>query len=72
MIEPKLNKRLINHLLPGNCNMLKETIVCQGREPMTVVARLTRRVPLVEQELFTLPGNMNSTMVLVGFVLLDL
>ena len=39
---------------------------------MTVVARLTRRVPLVEQELFTLPGHMNSTMVLVGFVLLDL
>jgi len=34
--------------------------------------RLTTRVPLVEQELLTLPGNLSSpTRFLVGFVLLD-
>jgi len=52
--------------------MLKETIICQGQEPMTVVVRLTRRVPLVEQELFTLPEHMSSRPVLVRFVLLEL
>ena len=36
------------------------------------VTRLTRRLPLVEQELLTLPGRMSSPRVLVGFVLLDL
>ena len=72
MIELKLNKKLINHLLAGNCNMLKEIIVCQGQEPMNIVVRLTRRVRLVEQELFTLPEDMSSPPVLVGFVLLDL
>ena len=52
--------------------MLKEIIVCQGQEPMNIVVRLTRRVRLVEQELFTLPEDMSSPPVLVGFVLLDL
>jgi hypothetical protein len=33
------------------------------------VTRLTRRVPLVEQELLTLPEHMSSPPVLVGFVL---
>ena len=36
------------------------------------VIRLTRRVPLVEQELLTLPDHMSSPPVLVRFVLLDL
>jgi len=36
------------------------------------VTRLTRRVPLVEQELLTLPEHLSSHPVLVGFVLLDL
>jgi len=35
--------------------MLKET-VCHGQKPMTIVARLTRQVSLVEQELCTLYG----------------
>jgi hypothetical protein len=34
--------------------------------------RLTRRVPLVEQELPTLPEHLSSPRFLVGFVLLDL
>jgi hypothetical protein len=34
--------------------------------------RLTRRVPLVEQELTTLPEHLSSPPFLVGFVLLDL
>ena len=33
---------------------------------------VTRRVPYVEQELLTLPDHLNSSIVLVGFVLLDL
>jgi hypothetical protein len=36
------------------------------------VSRLTRQVPLVEQELLTLPEHLSSPRVLVGFVLLDL
>jgi hypothetical protein len=36
------------------------------------VTRLTRWVPLVEQELLTLPEHLSSPPVLVGFVLLDL
>jgi hypothetical protein len=36
------------------------------------VTRLTRQVPLVEQELPTLPEHMSSPRKLVGFVLLDL
>jgi hypothetical protein len=36
------------------------------------VTRLTRRVPLVEHELLTLPEHPSSTPVLVGIVLLDL
>ena len=36
------------------------------------VTRLTRRVPLVEQERLTLPEHMSSPRFLVGFVLLDL
>jgi hypothetical protein len=36
------------------------------------VTRLTRRVPLVEQKLFTLQEHLISPPVLVGFVLLDL
>jgi hypothetical protein len=36
------------------------------------VTRLTRRVPLVEQELLTLPEHLSSPLFLVGFVLLDL
>ena len=36
------------------------------------VTRLTRRVSLVEQELLTLPDDLNSPRFLVGFVLLDL
>jgi hypothetical protein len=36
------------------------------------VTRLTRRVPLVEQELLTLPEHMSSPPVLVGLELLDL
>ena len=36
------------------------------------VTILTRRVPLVEQELLTLPRHMSSPRFLVGFVLLDL
>jgi hypothetical protein len=35
------------------------------------VTRLTRRVPLVEQELLHLPEHLSSPRVLVGFVLLD-
>jgi hypothetical protein len=34
--------------------------------------RLTRRVPLVEQELLALPEHLSSLRFLVGFVLLDL
>ena len=34
--------------------------------------RLTRRVPLVEQELLNLPEHLSSLSVLVGFLLLDL
>ena len=33
---------------------------------------LTRRVPIVEEELITLPEHMSSSPVLVGFVLFDL
>ena len=33
--------------------------------------RLSRRVPLVEQELITLPEHLSSPRFLVGFVLLD-
>jgi hypothetical protein len=33
---------------------------------------ITRRVPLVEQELITLPEHLSSLPILVGFVLLDL
>ena len=36
------------------------------------VTRLTRRVPLVEQELLTFPEHLSSPRILVGFVLLDL
>ena len=36
------------------------------------ITRLTRRVPLVEQELLTLPEHLRSPQFLVGFVLLDL
>jgi hypothetical protein len=36
------------------------------------VTRLTRRVPLVEQKLLTLPEHLSSPRFLVGFVLLDL
>jgi hypothetical protein len=36
------------------------------------VTRLTRRVPIVEQQLLTLPEHLNSPRFLVGFVLLDL
>jgi hypothetical protein len=36
------------------------------------VTRLTRRVPLVEQELLTLPEHLSSPRFLVGFVVLDL
>ena len=36
------------------------------------VTRLTRRVSLVEHELFTLPAHLGSPPVLVGFVMLDL
>ena len=36
------------------------------------VTRITRRVPLVEQELLTLPEHLSSLPVLVGFVLLVL
>ena len=35
------------------------------------VTRVTQRVPLVEQELPTLPEHLSSPWVLVGFVLLD-
>jgi hypothetical protein len=34
--------------------------------------RVTRRVSLLEQELFNLPGHMSSPAGLVGFMLLDL
>jgi len=36
------------------------------------LARLTRRVPLVEQELLTLPLHLISPPVLTGFMVLDL
>ena len=36
------------------------------------VTRLTRRVPLVEQELPTLPEHLNTPTIFSGFVLLDL
>jgi len=36
------------------------------------VIRLKRRVPLVEQELHTLPEHLSSSPILVGFVLFDL
>jgi len=36
------------------------------------VTRITRRGPLVEQELSTLPEHLRSLPVLVGFVFLDL
>jgi hypothetical protein len=36
------------------------------------VTRLTRRVPLVEEELLTLSKHLSSPALLVGFVLLDL
>ena len=36
------------------------------------VSRLTRQVPLVEQELLTLSEHLVSPRFLVGFVLLDL
>ena len=37
-----------------------------------VVTRLTQRVPLVEQELLTLPQHPSSPPVFSGFVLLDI
>jgi len=37
-----------------------------------VVTRYTRRVPLVEQELFTIPEHLVHPRLLVGFVFLDL
>ena len=37
-----------------------------------LVTRLIRRMPLVEQELLSLPEHLNSPPVLMGFVLLDL
>jgi len=39
---------------------------------MVHVTRLSRQVPLVEQELLTLPEHLSSPPVFVGFVLLDL
>jgi hypothetical protein len=36
------------------------------------VTRLIRRIPLVEQERFTLPDHMSSSPVVVEFVVLDL
>jgi len=36
------------------------------------VTRVTRRVSLFEQELFSLPGHLSSHRILVEFVLLDL
>jgi hypothetical protein len=36
------------------------------------VTRLTQQVPLVEQELLTLPEHLSSPPVFSGFVLLDL
>jgi len=36
------------------------------------VTRVTRRVPIVQQELLTLPEYLSSSPALVGFVLLDL
>ena len=37
-----------------------------------LITRITRRVPLVEQELLTIPKHASSSRLLVGFVLLDL
>jgi len=39
---------------------------------VTVITRVTRRVPLVEQEQLTLQEHWNSPWFLVGFMLLDL
>ena len=41
-------------------------------ESFRFVTRLKRRVPLVEQELPTLPEHMSSPRLLAGIVLLDL
>jgi hypothetical protein len=60
-----------------------KTLFCNGDHPGFLtdtkkkiitgfVTRLTRRVPLVEQELLTLPEHLSSPPVLVGFVLLGL
>jgi len=34
--------------------------------------RIIRRVPIMDEELLTLPEHMSSSLVLVGFVLIDL
>jgi len=47
---------------------------CQSSNPVYTgfVTRLTRRVPLVEQELPTIQEHLSSPQFLVVFVLLDL
>ena len=39
---------------------------------IVIVTRLTRQMPLVEQELLTLPEHLSSPPVFSGFMLLDL
>jgi hypothetical protein len=65
----------INFIGGGNRSARRKPPTCCKAQTNFItgfVTRLTRRVPLVEQELHTLPEHMSSPLVLVGFVLLDL
>jgi hypothetical protein len=47
-------------------------MLCYHNFGTSVILSLVPLVPLVEQELHTLPEHLNSTPVLAGFVSLDL
>jgi hypothetical protein len=53
-------------------NKISSTFIVHAWPITGFVTRLTQRVPLVEQELLTLPEHLNSPPVLAGFLLLDL
>jgi hypothetical protein len=67
-IRKKINK--VEKKIPLNMDMsVMKTY--DNIMDVTVITRVTRRVPLVEQELLTLQEHWSSPWFLVGFMLLD-
>ena len=67
----KQSNQLINEEKCETKNQRKGNYTCKYSQFTGFVSRLTRRVPLVEQELLTPPKHLRSHPFLVGFVLLD-